>query len=53
MNPLIILDIAGRIVDRMVQSPSVPVGLAQANVVKREVAKELQPVIEHLTNNEP
>jgi len=53
MNPLIVLDIASRIADRLVQSPSMPVEATEKPVVKATVAKELQPVIEHLTNNEP
>jgi hypothetical protein len=53
MTPLIVLDIASRIADRLVKSPSVPVEAAEKPVVRVEVAKELTPVIEHLTNNEP
>jgi hypothetical protein len=53
MTPLIVLDIASKIADRLIKSPSVPVEQAEKPVVKVEVAKELAPVIEHLTNNEP
>lgn len=53
MTPLIVLDIASRIADRLIKSPSVPVEQAEKPVVKVEVAKELTPIIEHLTNNEP
>lgn len=53
MSPLLVRDIAARIADRLIQSPSVPVGPPQKPTVKIEVAKELQPVLEHLTNNEP
>lgn len=53
MSPLIILEIAGRVADRLIKSPSVPVEAPAKSVVKVEVAKELQPVLEHLTNNEP
>jgi len=53
MTPLIVLDIAARIADRLVKSPSVPLEAPEKPVVKVEVAKELQPVLEHLTNNEP
>ena len=53
MTPLIVLDIASRIADRLAKSPSVPIEQAEKPVVKVEVAKELQPVLEYLTNNEP
>jgi hypothetical protein len=53
MSPLIVLDIASRIADRLVKSPSVPIEAPEKPVVKVEVAKELQPVLEYLTNNEP
>jgi hypothetical protein len=53
MTPLIVLDIASKIADRLIKLPSVPVEQAEKPVVKVEVAKELTPVIEHLTNNEP
>jgi len=53
MTPLIVLDIAARIADRLVKSPSVPIEAPEKPVVKVEVAKELQPALEHLTNNEP
>ena len=57
MNPLILLDVAGRVAESLTRSPYVPVQKADAPVVKEEVAevlqKEVAPVIEHLTNNEP
>jgi hypothetical protein len=53
MSPFLVLDIASRIADRLIKSPSVPVEAPAKSVVKVEVAKELRPVLEHLTNNEP
>ena len=53
MTPLIVLDLASRIADRLITSPSVPLEGPEKPVVQVQVAKELQPVLEHLTNNEP
>lgn len=53
MNPLIVLDIAARIADRLAQTPAVPVDSRDKPVVQQQVAKELKPVLEHLTNSEP
>lgn len=57
MNPLILLDVAGRIAERLVQNPSVPVERTDKIVVQQQAAEvlrqEVAPVIEHLTNNEP
>jgi hypothetical protein len=49
--------ITNAIVDNLIRSPSVPVSRENSVIVKPEVreavAKEVGPVIEHLTNNEP
>jgi hypothetical protein len=49
--------ITNAIVDNLIKAPSVPVSRGNSVVVKPEVrevvAKEVGPVIEHLTNNEP
>lgn len=53
----IITGITNAILNRLIQTPSVPVSRDNSVVVKPEieqaVRKEIAPVIEHLTNNEP
>ncbi|MEZ0169952.1 hypothetical protein [Microvirga sp. TS319] len=57
MNPLILLQIAGRVADGLAKSPYIPVERKDAPVVRQEVAevlqKEIAPVMEHLTSTEP
>jgi hypothetical protein len=49
--------ITNAIVENLIRAPSVPVSRENSVIVKPEVreavAKEVGPVIEHLTNNEP
>jgi hypothetical protein len=54
MNPLILLELAGRITDTLVRSPSVPVAPADKPVVREAVAEAIvkDPVILNELNGE-
>jgi hypothetical protein len=45
--------VATQLIDKLVKDPGVSITKAEAPAAVEQIAKQLQPVIENLTNNEP